>query len=155
MATITALDRPFTVRRRVQWGECDPAGIVYTPRFADYAVHALHEFVATLIGTPFLRKLADMGIGLPMKAMTFEFRKSLRPEEEFDMRVHVANIGTRTFSLVIEGISLAEQSLFVATMTPICVEPKTLRSMPIPAQLRALLEDYARRFAVPDRQGIK
>ena len=33
-------ERPLTVRRRVRWGECDPAGVVYTATFADYAISA-------------------------------------------------------------------------------------------------------------------
>ena len=31
------------VRRKVLFGECDPAGIVYTPRFADFSLEAVHQ----------------------------------------------------------------------------------------------------------------
>lgn len=30
---------PFVVRRRVKWGECDPAGVVYTVTFSEYVIH--------------------------------------------------------------------------------------------------------------------
>ena len=33
--------RPFTVMRTVRWGDCDPAGIIYTPRVLDYAMEIL------------------------------------------------------------------------------------------------------------------
>ena len=35
----------FTVRRIVNWGDCDPAGIVYTPRVLDYACETIDAFL--------------------------------------------------------------------------------------------------------------
>ncbi len=36
-------DTPFVVRRRVKWGECDPAGVVYTPSFSEYVACETHQ----------------------------------------------------------------------------------------------------------------
>jgi len=35
---IVVSDSPFTVRRRVRWSDCDPAGAVHTGRFAEYLI---------------------------------------------------------------------------------------------------------------------
>ncbi len=35
---------PFTVTRTVRWGDCDPAGIIYTPRVLDYAMEILEAW---------------------------------------------------------------------------------------------------------------
>ena len=34
---------PFTIRRRILWGDSDPAGIVYTPRVFHYALETIEE----------------------------------------------------------------------------------------------------------------
>ena len=36
--------QPFTVRRRVRFGDCDPAGVVYTVQFSEYVVSAMDLF---------------------------------------------------------------------------------------------------------------
>ncbi len=40
---------PVKVRRRVRWGECDPAQVVYTPRFADYLAAAYSWFARLVL----------------------------------------------------------------------------------------------------------
>ena len=36
--------KPFSKERFVRWGECDPAGVIYTPRVFEYALDTLEEF---------------------------------------------------------------------------------------------------------------
>ncbi|MGA8291299.1 MAG: hypothetical protein WB820_02120, partial [Rhodoplanes sp.] len=44
VATPNACKGKFTVRRIVNWGDCDPAGIVYTPRVLDYVCETIDAF---------------------------------------------------------------------------------------------------------------
>jgi hypothetical protein len=39
---------PLKVHRRVRWGECDPAGVVYTVNFCEYVASAFELFMAEL-----------------------------------------------------------------------------------------------------------
>src|SRR5207244_7412645 len=43
--------RPLVIRRRVKWGDCDPAGVVYTVTFAEYVVSAAELFYGSLFET--------------------------------------------------------------------------------------------------------
>ena len=140
---------PVTVLRRVRWGDCDPAGVVYTPRFADYAVSAYEHFIASLVGDPPQTRLTALGLGFPMKGMDFDFRRSLRSEEDFEMVVRVAAIRTRTFDLSVEGRLRTGEIAFLIRLSPICVAAETRSSRPIPPELRGRLEDYRRRFPDP------
>jgi acyl-CoA thioester hydrolase len=133
---------PFKVRRRVKWGECDPAGVVYAPRFSDYVVEAWLAFSAHLIGNPLHQRLRELDLDLPAKAMTLQFKQSLRPEQTFDMAVTVGEIRTRTFDLIILGTTLQGGSIFDAVFSPICVHNATRESRSIPAELRQRLESY-------------
>lgn len=129
---------PFIVRRQVLWGECDPAGFVYTPRFADYAVGAAAFFNADAIGD--CLKLEDgRTIGLPVRNMSYSFEKFLRPNDIFDMRVDVGTVGERIFELHLTARSEQDALHFTATMTRICLDPRIARSIPMPASLRERL----------------
>lgn len=129
---------PFVVRRQVLWGECDPAGFVYTPRFADYAVGAAAFFNSDAIGD--CLALEDgTAIGLPVKAMSYSFEKFLRPHDIFDMQVDVGEIGERIFELRITARSEKEPLHFTATMTRICLDPRIARSVAMPAALHERL----------------
>jgi acyl-CoA thioesterase FadM len=129
---------PFTIRRRVRFGDCDPAGVVYTVRFSDYAVSAMDLFLSHLLGGPHLEQLP--GVQTPIKALSFIFSAPLRPNDEFDMVVTVREIRTRTFDLAIVATLPSGTVAFEALLTPICITAGEHRSsLPIPARLRTSL----------------
>jgi acyl-CoA thioesterase FadM len=131
---------PLRVRRRVKWGECDPAGVVYTPRFADYVISAFELFMRHLLRT---ESRDNHGFSTPCKALSLEFFASLQPDEEFEMTVLLADIRNRTFDLEIEGRDLGGKDLFCARMTPITIKRgDRSRAIELPAMLRERLEAY-------------
>lgn len=135
--------RPIIVRRRVLWGECDPAGVVYTPRFSDYLVAAYLWFLrCELAGTD----LTELGIGTPMKAMRLEFHQMLQADDWFDMHVRVGEVRARTFDLHIEGTGEDGHTRFAGILTPIMFDNKSRLGVAIPEVARATLLDYARSF---------
>lgn len=133
--------RPITVEREVLWGECDPAGFVYTPRFGDYAAGAAGYF-----STEILTNLTDPStgarLGLPMKAMSFVFSSFLRPGDRFAMRIYVGEIGNTTFELLVDARRQDGTKVFDATMRRICLVPATATSTRLPDAAREALERY-------------
>jgi acyl-CoA thioester hydrolase len=138
---------PMTIRRRVKWGECDPAGVAYTVTFAEYVISAAELFYGSLFaGTP-QRMKQDKGFGTPSRALNFDFRLSLRPDDEFDMTVTVVDIKSRTFVLDITARTPAGDIIFVATLTPVCVARDERRSIELPTEFRDALLGYQRACA--------
>lgn len=129
---------PFIVRREVLWGECDPAGFVYTPRFSDYAVGAAAFFQMEMLADV-LAMEGGRDVGLPVKGMTYSFERFLKPYDVFEMQVSVGVIGRRTFEQRIEAGSVREPVHFTCSVTRICVDPRTARAVPMPSPLRARL----------------
>ncbi|MES2415241.1 MAG: acyl-CoA thioesterase [Pseudomonadota bacterium] len=142
-------DQPITHSRRVRWGECDPAGVVYTPRFSDYAVEAFHDFMQELLEGPLSQKLAQLDLGTPMKAMQFVFHRSLWPDQEFVIRSYGGDIRTRSFDLQMEASDAAGQSVFSARLSVICVHNQRRESQAIPPALLERLRLYGARFPAP------
>lgn len=135
-------DAPFMTRRRVKFGECDPAGVVYTPRFADYVVETFLSFNEYLLGSPVQSRYAELDLGLPGKALRLEFKQGLWPDQLFDISVTVDEIRTRTYDLIFRATTPEGQAVFDATFTPICIYPATRQGRAIPEHLRRLLQMY-------------
>lgn len=133
---------PFVVRRRVKWGDCDPAGMVYTVMFSEFVISTAELFYASLLGGPAYTKMTALGTTTPSRALSFDFQRSLSVDDEFDIEVRVVEVRTRTFVLEMTGRRLDGDVLFVATLTPICMPPRERRAMEIPAALRTKLEEY-------------
>ena len=105
--------QPFVLRRRVTWGECDAAGVVYTPRFGDFTADTSQLFLGHVLGQDgFMRGKEHHGIGTPCKALSFVFHSSLRPDECVDMQVRVARIGGTTFELLVRGTTTGGAAVF-------------------------------------------
>jgi len=133
---------PLVIRRRVKWGECDPAGVVYTVTFSEYVISAAELFYGALFETTPQRAKREQGFGTPSRALTFDFQRSLRPDDEFDMTVTVADIHSRSYVLDVTGRTPAGDVVFVAKLTPVCVARDERRSIEIPDALREALQRY-------------
>lgn len=138
---------PIVIRRRAQFGDCDPAGVVYTPMFSHYAVGAYQWTMSVLLGGPMLAMQKKYDFDSPIRALSFEFLNVIEVEQVFDMTSLVVDIRNRTFDLLITGRSVEENTreLFTARLTPITVSRSGRCSMAIPPILRRELEDYQER----------
>ena len=83
----------YRLTRRVQFYETDAAGIVHFTwffRYMEEAEHALWREAGLSIHPP------DAEIGWPRVAASFEFQRPLRFEDEFEVRLRIAEITRRT-----------------------------------------------------------
>lgn len=135
---------PVVVRRRVKFGECDPAGVVYTPNFSEFALSAYQWFVSSLLGEPMFGAMQRLGFDSPIKALSFEFLNMLEIEQVFDMTCLVTDIRHRTFDVEVIGRATADhpRDLFIARITPIMLSRTERRAIEIPETLRRQLERY-------------
>jgi YbgC/YbaW family acyl-CoA thioester hydrolase len=129
----------FVYRRRVQFPETDASGIVHFTNFFKYveeAEHAMWRAAGTSINQH------DRGIGWPRVAASFEFRKPLRFEDEFDVHIRVAEKTRKTIryaaSLRKDGEILAEGSLTIICVRRVPNEP--VKAIDIPRDLAELFE---------------
>lgn len=138
---------PIIVRRRVRWGECDPAQVVYTPRFADYLAAAFSWFSRIHLSD---KLTADDGTRLatPMKALSLEFHHPLRPDDLFDMTVHVEAVRQRTFDLLIIAQSPSGEPRFTGRLSPALVDG-SFRSVNLPQPVLDGLSAYQASCGLP------
>ena len=136
---------PLVIRRTVRWGECDPAGIVYTPRFLDYVVSAYEGFVSLMLGAPLHGAKAALGVDFPARAATLDFRRPLALEDRFDMALRVGALRRRSYDLHIRATPPGQPGTvaFLARISPVTVYPRSRAAVALPPALRAAIAAYA------------
>lgn len=133
---------PLMIRRRVKWGECDAAGVVYMVNYSEYVVSAYEIFMAVLLNEGFVKAKARHRIALPAKAFAIEFYASLRPDDEFLMTVEIVDISAKTFDVSVRGRSIEHHDLFLAKLTPIAVDPTERTTALLPRAIVQKLRRY-------------
>lgn len=130
----------FVYRRRVTFPETDASGIVHFTNFFKYveeAEHALWRSVGLTINE------RDPKISWPRVAASFEYKRPLRFEDEFDVHIRIAEKTRKTFryaaTLKKDGEVLAEGSLTIICVSKIAGQPLKAIDMP---------DHIADRFAV-------
>ncbi len=128
------------IKRKILFGDCDPEGIVYTPRFSYFAVEAIHEALNVWLDGPGLRTLMGFDILPPARAFSLEFLHPLTWDDEVSMQVTVDSIGEHSFSFLVEGFISKNEMAFKANLTHVCISPETKKVVRVPEKLRKLLQ---------------
>lgn len=132
----------FTTRRTILFGDCDPAGVVYTPRISDFVIEAVHEFLAEALGGPAVRELFELGILPPARALSIEFLAPMTWDEVIQIEVTCAELKTTAFTFAVAARKADGDTTFTASLTQVCVSPESRRPVPLPDALRRALSDY-------------
>ena len=131
---------PFITTRTILFGDCDPAGIVYTPRIAYFVIEAIHEFLSDRLGGEGLRKVFAMGILPPARALSIEFLSPMTWDEVISIEVSSEAPGTTSFGFAVEGRQAPGEVTFRASMTQVCICPESKQPTALPDALRQALQ---------------
>ncbi|MCL6417693.1 acyl-CoA thioesterase [Aestuariirhabdus sp. Z084] len=137
-SNINASD-PITIKRTVLFGDCDPEGIVYTPRFSYFALEATHEALQRLLGKPSIRALKKAGILTPVRAFDLEFLAPVTWDDELNIQVQVADIGQHSFGFRVKGYLPSNDLAFTAAITYVTLSAEDKKVIQVPESLSALL----------------
>ena len=124
----------YRLTRRVQFYETDAAGIVHFSwyfRYMEEAEHALWREAGLSIHP------ADSEIGWPRVAASFDFQRPLRFEDEFDVRLRIAEITKRTIRYTCV-IAHGDATIGKGDLTIACVRTRPgepMKSIEIPPEI--------------------
>jgi 4-hydroxybenzoyl-CoA thioesterase len=133
---------PFRHRRPIRFADCDPAGIVYFPRFFDFFHAAIEDWYRLALGIDYWGLLRDGRIGFPAVRAECDYRKPCMMGEALEIEVLVERVGRRSLTLRFLGRVEGEPRLegrIVCAFTSL----DTHRGIDMPADLRAAYESYA------------
>jgi acyl-CoA thioesterase FadM len=131
---------PFRTSRVILFGDCDPGGVVYSPRVAHFVVEAGLAFLSHALEGPAARRLFSMNILPPARALSIEFLHPMVWDETIEIEVSVERVGEHSFALLIAASNAEGNKTFRASVTQVTISPETKRPVPLPSELRAALE---------------
>ncbi|MEO4045846.1 thioesterase family protein [Pseudomonas sp. CAU 1711] len=129
----------FVTERRILFGDCDPAGIVYTPRITYFIIEAVHDFLTHVLGGPAIREIFAMGILPPARALSIEFLAPMIWDEIIHIEVSTAELTTTSFTFSVEARNAEDEITFRSTFTQVSISPESKRPIPLPQALRNAL----------------
>ncbi|MCC7319873.1 MAG: thioesterase family protein [Rubellimicrobium sp.] len=87
---------------RIEFGHCDPAGIVFYPRFFEMTNSVVESFFREVLLMPY-DLLMRAGGGVPTVAITTEFHAPAMLEEVLEWRLAVTKVGRTSAGFHIEA----------------------------------------------------
>ena len=126
----------FSTRMTVNFGDTDPAGLVYFPNIFHYCHIAMERFFEEVCGIPYSELIKQTRLGFPTAKIDAEFKAPLRYGNVINVEVKVSEVGNKSMSLFYKvtssnGVLSAEVSQVVVAM-----DLETHRSVKIPDSIR-------------------
>jgi 4-hydroxybenzoyl-CoA thioesterase len=90
---------PFVFSQKVRFQHCDPAGIIFYPRYFEMLNVTIEEWFATRLGLDFATIHGPMRAGVPTAALRAEFRAPSRLGETLDFALAPRRLGRSSCEL--------------------------------------------------------
>src|SRR5213078_3442059 len=86
---------------RIRFQHCDPAGIVFYPRYFEMLNQIVEDWFADELGMPFQEMHLKLGLGVPAVRIDCEFLSASRIGDVLTFELWARAIGKRSISLEI------------------------------------------------------
>lgn len=122
-------------------GECDPAGIVYTPQFFNVFNRAIEAWFGDCLKLSYYDFLGPRRIGLGYVNAHAEFFSPIKMGQEVEYFVRVTRIGGKSYALELNAM-LGDTEALRGLFTTVTTDLETHRPIDIPSDLRSALNQY-------------
>ncbi len=132
----------FRVSRRLHWGETDPAAIIYGPQAFTIAIECIEELLIAATGLSFRDLNLQRDVGTPWVNMSCDFAKPLYAGDAYEVAVTLEKLGGSSFIYLVTALNTAGERLFRVRLVGVAVDLKTMKTKPIPDDIRRGLQPY-------------
>lgn len=131
----------------VGWGHCDPAGIVYFPRFFEMFHAAMESWFGGALGLPYQDVIVGRKIGFPSVHTEADFRAPTRFGERIAIELRVARLGRSSIDLsyVVRGPGAEIRAVGRTVCAVMELDPDSAehhRGRALPDDIRAAIEAF-------------
>lgn len=124
----------FTVQRKVRFEHCDPAGIVFYPRYFEMINAVVEDWFSDEVGSSFSEQMLS-GIGVPTVSLETQFHAPSRLGEKLTFRLIPQAVGRTSLTLEITATCDVQRRL-TAQLTLVLIDLTTGRPQPWPDVMR-------------------
>lgn len=136
--------RPYAVTRTVKWGDCDPAGIIYTPRVLDFAMECLEAWHRDVLGVSWMRLNQELHMGAPTVRVEIDFVAVPAPDHEVTTELRVAKLGRSSVAYLLRGHDADGADYYRASLVACFIERPEYKPVAVPEPFRGRILAYQR-----------
>lgn len=129
----------FTHHLKVLFQHCDPAGIVFYPRYFEMANEAVESWFAERLATPFEHLHGAMGLAAPTVALQVEFAAPSRHGDRLAIRLRPERVGRSSLALATLALAADGETRMKMRSTLVLIARDGGGARPWPDELRARL----------------
>jgi 4-hydroxybenzoyl-CoA thioesterase len=133
-ATVHRFERPLTIR----FSHCDPAGIVFYPRYFAMFNDLVEDWVTEGLGIPYAELLGARRTGLPTVSLTTQFSAISRMGERVMLGLTLDHIGRSSLRLTL-GCRCGDEPRVQVQQVLVATSLETHRAIALPDDLRRAL----------------
>ena len=131
----------FHATRIVRFGHCDPAGIIFYPRYFDLIHEVKEDWFREALDWPFAKLIGAMKKGFPIVRLAAEFHAPSRLGEELGIVLSVPRLGRSSVAIDYEVSCGGERRADMQTVV-VQVDLGEGRPRPIADELRERIERF-------------
>ena len=131
----------YRTNRTVRFSHCDPAGIIFYPRYFDLIHEAKEDWFKEGLDWPFASMIGEMRNGFPIVRLEADFRGPSRIGDELTIALWVPVLGGASMHLHY-AVTCGDEPRLDARTVIVHVNLDTGRPLPIGDALRARIERF-------------
>ena len=130
--------------RTVKWGDCDPAGVIYTPRMLDFAMETLEGWYRDVLGISWLKLKQELHMGAPTVRAEINFLAASEPDNEVTTALRVQKLGNSSITYEMTGHDGNGKDYYQAIVVACFVSQPAFKATGIPEPFRDRILTYQR-----------
>ncbi len=135
------MPKVFSIERKIRFSHCDPAGIVYFVNFFDFIGAVVEDWFASAIGHTFQELHGVKRWGFPIVDTRCQFFRPCHLGDMLTLELVVVRLGRSSIEFSVRG-RVGDQEKLCGRHKVAMVSLESMRSMPIPDDLRSRMEPY-------------
>jgi 4-hydroxybenzoyl-CoA thioesterase len=132
----------FTREVLVRFGDCDPAGIVFYPRYVEMFNNLVEDWCAQGLGASFRELHQERGLGLPTVSIQTEFVAPSRLGDVLRAELRVEKIGGASVTVAIRLLGADGSERVRASLVLVLMNLNTMRATRLPDAMRARIAQF-------------
>jgi 4-hydroxybenzoyl-CoA thioesterase len=134
--------RPYRAEVLVRFGDCDPAGIVFYPRYLEIFNIIVEDWCREGLQLSFPDLITQLGWGLPTVHLDVDFTAPSRFGELLSATLAVRSVGTSSVHLDITLCGPNGALRVRGSVVLVLIDRKPHKAIPIPDDLRARMLSF-------------
>ncbi|HCF0987716.1 TPA: acyl-CoA thioesterase [Pseudomonas aeruginosa] len=129
----------FVRRQQVRFQHCDPASMVFYPRYLEMVHATVEDWFGEVVGMSFSDMHDALKLSVPVLSLAMEFTAPSRLGDELDLTVSVEHLGTTSLQLLINARCNCS-ARFMARLKLVQISMDDYRPRPWSADIRSALD---------------